>query len=589
MKPDAITRKLAAILCADVQGYSRLMGTDEEGTLRALKGCRGVMYGLIGRYRGRVFSAPGDAVLAEFASVVDAVSCAVAIQDELERRNADLPAEVRMAFRIGINLGDVMVDGDDILGDGVNVAARIEPLAPGNGICISGSAHEQVADKLKLRFEDLGEHSVKNIARPVRVYRVLRGSEQAGGARAAPAGARGEAPGERRSIAVLPFQNMSGDAEQEYFSDGITEDIITDLSKLAGLLVIARNSSFTYKGRAVDMRQVGRELGVSHVLEGSVRRAGGRVRITAQLIEAATGHHAWAERYDRDLQDIFSLQDEITREIVTALHVKLLHGEQAAAWRRLLRRPEALDAYYRGLQFLNRITREANAEAARCFEEVSRLEPDSPLGYIGAAWTHLSAFRYNWSDSAPESLKRAAELSRRALELDDSCADAHALLGFHHLLAGKHAEAIAAGERSVALNPNHADNAANLACSYVMSDRPAEAVALIRRAMQLSPIYPTWYLNVLGFGHYLCAQYGDAEEVLKSALQREPGYSDCRLILATAYLARGDAERARHEAREVVRHAPSFKLKNMEASLAVLKDRAKASRFLDAARELGLQ
>jgi adenylate cyclase len=588
METGAISRRLAAILCADVQGYSRLMGANEEGTLRDLKACRAVMSGLIGRHRGRVVNAPGDSLLAEFGSVVDAVACAIAIQDELAHRDGDRPPEDRMAFRIGVNLGDVMVSGDEIYGDGVNVAARLESLAPGNGICISGSAHEQVAGKLKVGFEDLGEQSVKNIARPVRVYRVLRGSEQPGAARAAP-GARAEAPEERRSIGVLPFQNMSGDPDQEYFSDGITEDIITDLSKLPGLLVIARHSTFTYKGRAVDVRQVGRELGVSHVLEGSVRRAGGRVRITAQLIEAASGHHLWAERYDRELADIFALQDEITREIVAALDVKLLHGEQAAVWRRLLRRPEALDAYYRGVDLLNRITREANAEAARCFEQVSRLEPDSPLGYIGSAWTELSASRYSWSDSAPESLKRAAGLARRALALDETCADAHALLGYYHLLAGKHAEAIAAGERSVALNPNHADNTANLACSYVVSGRPAEASALIRRAMRLSPIYPSWYLNILGVAHYLCAQYDEAEQALRIALQREPAYSDCRLVLALAHHARGRAGQARQEAQEVLRQDPNFRLQSFETSLAIMKDRGLAARFLATLRELGLQ
>jgi adenylate cyclase len=590
MERKDIIRKLAAILCADVQGYSRLMGADEEGTLRALKASHEIMSGLIGQSRGRVVNAPGDSLLAEFGSIVDAVSCAVAIQEELARRNAELPPENRMAFRIGINLGDVMVDGDAIYGDGINVAARLESLAEGNGICISGSAYEQVVGKLKLGFEDLGEKSVKNISRPVRVYRVL--CDTAGGSAPRPspepAVAEARAPSDKPSIAVLPFQNMSGDAEQEYFSDGITEDIITDLSKLSGLMVIARNSTFTYKGGPVDVRQIGREFGVSHVLEGSVRRAGGRVRITAQLLESATGHHVWAERYDRNLEDIFAVQDEITREIVAALDVKLLRGEQAKAWRRSLRHPEALDSYYRGLDYLNRITREANAQAGECFEQVTRLEPDSPLGYIGVAWTHLSASRYGWSESAPESLKRAAELARKALELDESFADAHALLGYYHLLESQHDQAIAAGERSVALNPNHADNAANLACSCVVSGKTAEAVTLIKRAMRLSPIYPTWYLNILGMAHYLLGQYDDAEQILKLALQREPGYTFARLILANAYSAQGRTDEARREAEEVMRRDPNFRLKNFEATLAIAKDREMVSRFLDMLRQLGL-
>ncbi len=583
---ETVQRRLAAILCADVQGFSRLMGENEEATLRALKASHEIMSGLIGGHRGRVVNAPGDSLLAEFGSVLEAVRCAVAIQDALARRNDGAAPADRMAFRIGVNLGDVMVEGGALYGDGVNVAARIESIAQANGICVSGSAYEQVAGKLELEFEDLGEKQVKNIARPVRVYRVVRG-----GAPAAPQAAPQAAAAalDRPAVAVLPFQNMSGEPGEEYFSDGITEDIITDLSKLSGLLVIARNSTFTYKGRALDVRQVGRELGASHVLEGSVRRAGGRVRITAQLIDAGTGHHAWAERYDRSLQDIFAVQDEITREIVAALDVKLLRGEQATAWRRLLKRPEALDAYYRGLECLNRIEREANVQAAACFGHVIELEPGSPLGHLGAAWTHLSASRYGWSDSAPQSLKCAADLARRALELDERCADAHALLGYYHLLANQHDEAIAAGERSVALAPNHADNAANLACSYVVSGRPSEAIAQMRRAMRLSPIYPTWYLNILGVGHYQRGEHDEAERALKLALEREPGYSDCRLILAAAHLARGREDEARREAREVLRHDPGFRLSQFEAHLAIVRDRESVARLLETLRGLGLE
>lgn len=591
MERDGIPRRLAAILCADVLGYSRLMGADEEGTLRALKACHEIMSGLITAHRGRVVNAPGDSLLAEFPSIVDAVSCAVTIQEELARGNAGRPPEERMAFRIGINLGDVMVEGDAIYGDGVNVAARLESLAEANGICLSGSAYEQVVGKLKLGFDDLGEQSVKNIARPVRVFRVQRAWDEPAGARRAPRPSAAQAPvhADKSAIAVLPFQNMSGEAEQEYFSDGITEDIITDLSKLSGLLVIARNSTFTYKGRPVDVRQVGREFGVSHVLEGSVRRAGGRVRITAQLLDSATGHHVWAERYDRNLDDIFELQDEITREIVAALDVRLLHGEQAALWRRLLRRPEALDAYYRGLDYLNRITREANVQAAQCFGEVLRLEPDSPLGHLGTAWTQLSAYRYGWSASAPEALDQAAALAKKALELDEGCADAHALLGYYHLLAGRHDEAIAAGERSVALAPNHADNAANLGCSYAVSGKPAEAVEAMRSAMRLSPIYPTWYLNILGFAQYRLARYDECEKTLRLALEREPASSECRLLLAAAHHARGRAEEARREAQEVLRHDPAFRLAAYQARLAIVKDREMVSRFLGLLRELGLE
>ena len=398
-----------------------------------------------------------------------------------------------------------------------------------------------------------------------------------------------ERDADKPSIAVLPFKNLNGESGQEYFSDGITEDLITDLSKLSGLLVIARASTFNYKGKAADVRQVGRELGVSHVLEGSVRRAGDRVRITAQLLQAATGHHLWAERYDRDFKDIFAVQDEITREIVAALDVKLLRGEQAAVWRKALRRPEALDAYYRGLDCLNRITREANGQAATFFDEVIRLEPESSLGHLGAAWTHLSASRHGWADSAPASLQQAARLARRSLECDGGCANAHALLGYYNLVAGQHDDAITSGERSVELTPNHADNAANLACSYVMSGRAADGAALVRQAMRLSPLYPSWYLNILGMAHYMAGRHDEAEEALNLALQREPAYTDCRLILAAAHHARGRADDARREAEEALRQEPGFRLSALETRFAIIRDREFVARFFALMRDLGLQ
>jgi len=577
-------RRLAAILAADVVGFSRMMGADEEGTLTRLKRLRSeVVDPAIAESRGRIFKTTGDGVLVEFPSVVDAVQCAAKVQAALGAWTADAPEEQRLILRVGVNLGDVLVEGDDLYGDGVNVAARLEGICDAGGVFISGSAYEQVADKVRLGFEDLGERSVKNIARPVRVYRLVIDGQAPASRAATP---QAVAAPDQPSIAVLPFQNMSGDAEQEYFSDGITEDIITDLSKLSGLLVIARNSTFTYKGKPADVREVGKSFGVSHVLEGSVRRAGGRVRITAQLLEAGSAHHVWAERYDRGLEDIFAVQDEITREIVAALHVKLVRGEQASVWRQLLRMPEALDAYYKGIDRMNRATREANDEAARCFELVVKLEPDSPLGHLGLAWTKLSAFRYGWGEA--NALAQAAQLARKALELDESCADAHALLGYYHLLAGQHDQAIAEGERSVALSPNHADNAANLACSLVLSGRPADAVTHMRKAMRLSPVYPTWYLNILGFSHYLLGQHDEAERALAAALQREPGYADCRLMLAAAHHARGRLDDARREAAAVRTHDPAFKLSSLEARLSIVKDHGLLAAFIALLRELGL-
>ncbi len=587
MSEPGLKQRLAAILAADVEGYSRLMAGDERATVAALDAARGVFREFIETNQGRVIDMAGDSVLAVFETATGAMTAALAIQDRLAAAADAVSPERRMRFRIGVHVGDLIEKADGtVYGDGVNIAAWLQGLAEPGGTTVSDAVKSSLRGKVNARFEDQGEQTVKNIPEPVRAYRIRTGPPAKPAPAAEPlAPARPDAP----SIAVLPFANMSGDAEQEYFSDGITEDVITDLSRLSGLLVIARNSTFTYKGRATDVRQVGRELGVSHVLEGSVRRTGDRLRITAQLLEAATGHHLWAERYDRRIEDVFALQDEITQKIVAALDVKLLRGEQSSVWRQMLRRPEALDAYYRGLDALNRITREANEQAAHSFEQVVRLEPDSPLGYLGTAWTHLSAYRYGWSASAPQSLRTAADLARKALSFDETCADAHALLGYYHLLSLAHDDAIAAGERSVALNPNHADNWANLGCSYAVSGRPAQAIAAMRRAMRASPIHPAWYLNVLGFAHFLCGQHDEAERVLTQALAREPAYADCRLILAAAHQARGRAEDARREARETLRHDPNFRLKQLEARLAIVKDRDSLARFLDTLRALGLE
>ncbi len=584
-----LRQRLAAILAADAADYSRLMAADERATVTALDAARAVFRAQIESNQGRVIDMAGDSVLAVFETASGAVTTAIAVQDQLAAAASAVPRDRCMRFRIGVHVGDLMEKADgSVYGDGVNIAARLQGLAEPGGITVSDAVKSALRGKVSASFEDQGEQTVKNIPEPVRAYRIRPAGAGKSGSSAAPIGPEPKLP-DGPSIAVLPFQNMSGDPEQEYFSDGITEDIITDLSKLSGLLVIARNSTFTYKGRAADVRQVGRELGVSSVLEGSVRRTGDRVRITAQLIDSATGHHRWAERYDRRLEDIFAVQDEITREIVAAMDVKLLRGEQSSVWRHLLRRPESLDAYYRGLDALNRITREANSQAAHAFEQVIRLEPESPLGYLGTAWTHLSASRYGWSDSAPKSLQLAAELARRALELDEQCADAHALLGYHHLLSQAHDQAIAAGERAVALNPNHADNVANLGCSYTVSGRHGEAIAAIRRAMRLSPIYPAWYLNILGYAHYHRGEYAEAEGVLRLALQREPAYTDCRLLLAGVHMARGRADDARQETRDVLRHEPGFRLKQLEARMVIVKDREVLAQLLEMLRRLGLE
>ncbi|MBI3303901.1 MAG: guanylyl cyclase, partial [Deltaproteobacteria bacterium] len=487
-------RKLAAIFSADVKGYSRLMGEDEEATIRTLTAYRTVMTTLIAQHRGRVVDSPGDNLLAEFASAVDAVRGAVEIQRELKGRNTELPNQRRMEFRIGINVGDVVVEGEKLYGDGVNIAARLEGLAEPGGICISGTVYDQVENKLALSYEYLGEQAVKNIAKPVRGWRVVMDGTAAPREIVArpellsPGQPQGVAPTiskkrrvgtahrawavvaglaltvgvivtmrylalpplspqssslspqaepalplpDKPSIAVLPFTNMSSDPEQEYFSDGITEDLITDLSRLSGLFVIARNSVFFYKGKAVKVEEISRELGVRYVLEGSVRKADNRVRITAQLVDATTGHHLWVERYDRPLKDIFALQDEIVQKIVTTLKLQLMLWEQGILVRKRTDNLEAYDYFLRGWAYYLRFTKEAHAQARQMFEKALELDPEYAVVYAWLGDAHWMEWANQWSQD-PQNLERAFELAQRAAALDDSLPDAHMELGILYL------------------------------------------------------------------------------------------------------------------------------------------------------------
>src|SRR5262245_48904127 len=474
-----VERKLAAILSADAEGYSRLMGGDEPATVRTITEYREVIAASVVRHGGRVVDAPGDNVLAEFPSVVAAAQCAVEIQGELRARNDALPDSCRMPFRIGINLGDVIVEGPRLYGDGVNIAARLESLAEGGSICLSGTAYDQVEGKLSLGWDFLGDQTVKNIARPVRVYRLRSAGPGAPAPRAArrhrlavvgalaflilisaggwagwrwlktPSLAALPLP-DKPSVAVLPFTNLSRDPEQEYFSDGVTEDLITGLSKISGLFVIARNSAFTFKGRAVRVGEVARDLGVRYVLEGGVQRAGSRVRITAQLVDATTGYHVWAERYDREVRDIFALQDEVTREIVGALAVRLTEGEQRSMGRTPTADLEAYDLVLRGQDERKRTTREANLEARRLFVKALDLDPDYARAYAGLSWTHLQSWQFLWSTDR-ESLERARELAERAIALDETLAEGHYLLAQIYVWKKEHDRAIAVAERAVAI------------------------------------------------------------------------------------------------------------------------------------------
>ncbi|MBK5101557.1 MAG: tetratricopeptide repeat protein, partial [Desulfobacteraceae bacterium] len=558
MTQEGFKRKLCAILSADVQGYSRLMGEDEDATILTLTAYRELMSTLIKKHRGRVVDSPGDNLLAEFLSVVDAVRCAVEIQEELRVRNAELSENRRMEFRIGINLGDVVEEGERIYGDGINIAARVGGLAEGGGICISGTVYDSIKNKLSLSYESLGEHTVKNIKEPVRVYRMRVGPETA-----APV-VREEKAGPRRwhkaalaavavlvvaagtwaiwnfyfrplpiepasiekmayplpdkpSIAVLPFENLSGDPEQEYFSDGITEDIIIDLSKISGLFVIARHSVFTYKGKVIKIAEVGKELGVRHVLEGSVRKSNGRVRITAQLVDATTEGHLWAERYDRDLKDIFALQDEVTQKIVAALAVKLTEDEQKRLVRKYTDNMEAYDFYLQGVEYQNRYTKEANVQARQMFERAIHLDPEFSTAYGALGFTHFHEWTFGWSRD-PQSLERAFELAQRTLGLDDSLPLGHHLLGKVYLWKKQYEKAIAELEKAIALSPNYADHLAGLGYILNFSGRPEEAIGLVKNAMRLNPMYPAYYLWELGHSYFLTGRYEEAIETLKRVL-----------------------------------------------------------------------
>jgi adenylate cyclase len=581
-------RKLAAILSADVQGYSRLMGEDEEATIRTLTAYREILNTLIQQHNGKVVDSPGDNLLAEFSSVVDAVNCAVAIQKEIQVRNAELPANYKMRFRIGINLGDVVEEEGRLYGDGVNIAARIEALAEAGGICISRNVFEQVKNKLKLGYEYLGEHSVKNIAEPIQAYRILIESNIA-----LPEKSEGLKLPEKPSIAVLPFDNISGDPEQEYFSDGITEEIITALSKVPKMFVIARNSTFTYKGKPVKVQQVGEELGVQYVLEGSVRKAGNRVRITAQLVETVAGHHLWAERYDRDLKDIFALQDEITFKILTALQVTLTEGEQAHMW---ATRTDNLDAFLKYLQARScagLITKEGNVRARQLAQDAINLDENYSDPYVLIALTLWFDGRLGWSESRLESFKQAFLNTKKAQTLDDSNPGVHILLGSLHLYEKQYEQAVAEGQRALALGPNDADNHVSMAHILRFAGRFEEAIVLIQKAMRLQPNHASWYLGELAMCYYYVGRHEEAVK-LAEQLHSLAGRRGEKFIsywyyalLAMNYIRLGRKEEAQKAAAEVRRLFPEYSLE-WDRQFSVYKDPAHLERQHEDLRKAGL-
>jgi len=549
-----VTRKLAVIFAADVAGYARLMAADEEGTLATLNARRQVIDELIGRHHGRIFTTAGDSVMAEFASAVEAVRCAAAIQQEIARRNADLPEARRMLFRIGVNLGDVMVGGDNLFGDGVNVAARLEGEAEPGGICISGAVYDQIRNKVDLGFEDFGERSLKNIGYPVRVF-ALRPDRTAAAER--PAETSSTRVSAFPSIAVLPFANFGGDPEQEYFADGITEDLITELSRFQEIRVIARNSVMEYKSRPARVQEVGRDLGVRYVLEGSVRKAGGRVRITAQLIDAATGHHLWAERFDRDLADIFEVQDEVTGRIVATLAGKLAETERRRARSGQTENLEAYDCVLRGRELWERFTPEDNRKARQLYEKAIELDPDYARAYASLAWTYLVEHSERWVDPEDRPLERALEYARRGVMVNPASHSNHLVLGQVFLSKGLHDEALEALETAIALNPNDADGYAFLARALSFAGRPDDAIRLVEKAQRLNPAAPRWYGWHQGMAYYLARRYDDAVAAFrKGGPFGDVGYR----WLAAAYGQLGRAQDAKAAADEYLKLTPDFSI-----------------------------
>jgi adenylate cyclase len=548
-----VQRRLAAILAADVAGYSRLMGADEEGTLAALKKLRRELADpKIKEHRGRIVKTTGDGLLVEFASVVDAVRCAVDVQREMSERNTGVPAERRIEFRIGINLGDIIKDGRDIYGDGVNVAARLEALAEPGGICVNRVVRDQVRDKLDFAFEDAGEQRVKNIARPLRVYHVRSG--QVAGEEMSVAQPPLALP-DKPSLAVLPFTNMSGDPEQEFVSDGIAEDVITALSHYPSLFVIARNSTFTYKGRAVDVKQVGRELGVRYVLEGSMRKAGNRIRVTAQLIEAETGNHVWAERYDRDLADIFAMQDEITHALTTALTPAIADAEL----RRAIRKPpESLDAwaaYQRGLWHLSKANSEDDTIAQNFFRQAIDLDPTFAPGYSALALAQLQAAAIYQKLSLAEAQSSAEALARRAVSLDGADAEARSGLGWALQARGELDGALVEIERALAMSPNLAVAHWQRGATLIFSGRPEEGLDALETCIRLDPRDPFMSVRLL---HTACGLYfaREYENVIDAAKRLIRSYPDFPMIYRWPAAALGQLGRT-SEAKEWLEKAIS--------------------------------
>jgi adenylate cyclase len=587
------TRKLTAVLNADVVGYSRLMEKEDMTTVRKLREYQKVIAGHISQYRGRVVDSPGDNLLAEFKSVVDSVQCAVEIQRELAERNAKVPDNRKMQYRIGVNLGDVIQKGKKIYGEGINVAARLEALAEPGGICISGIVYDQVKKKINLKFHFVGKKRVKSIEEQVDVYQVIfaESPEPDGLIKANVEKMTFRLP-ERPSIAVLPFTNMSGDPAQEYIGDGMSENIITALSMGAAIFVIARNSTFTYKGRAVKVQDVAEDLGVRYVLEGSVQKSVDRLRVTAQLIDALTGHHLWSEKYDRKMGELFDLQDEITKKIVVSLQVELTSGEQARVF---AKSTDNLDAWCYGVKgnyLLDKFNKEDNIRARELLEAAIELDPGHVSAIVWLGATHTVAATYGWSESPVDSFRRAYELAQKALTLDEKSANVHILLGTIYLAQRLHDKAIAAGNRSISLAPNLSIAHAHLAATMFFSGRFGQAIALTEKAMRLSPYYPAFYLGPLARSYAFRGQFEEAIATSKQLYDRGRigDYPEewALIQLAGLYEAVGREDEARDLMAEAVKINPGLSLEFFKQTQP-FKNPAHMQRELEALKKAGLK
>ena len=580
-------RRLAAILAADVVGYSRLMGEDEAGTLTALKALRKELFApKVVEHHGRIVKLMGDGALVEFQSVVDAVECAVAVQHGMAERNAGVPEDQRIAFRIGVNLGDIIVEGSDIYGNGVNVAARLQELAAPGGIALSATAHEHAAAKVDAGFRDGGEHELKNIAKPVRIYHWPDDADRQPDI----AGAEGTLPlPDKPSIAVLPFVNMSGDPDQEYFSDGITEDIITELSRFHSLSVVARNSSFRYKGQSPNVRDVGRELGVRYVLEGSVRKASERVRITAQLIDATSGSHVWADRYDGGLADIFELQDEITASVVGAIHPGIFKAEMERAKRKRPDNLDAYDLYLRGWWNYFRLTRESMSEARELLSKAIELDNGFAAAHTALACAHFYEFVRFWSDDSQRSLTEAIQAAQRAISLDANDAEPHWMVSIGLAFDRQYDLAFAEAERAVELNPNLAMAYCARSFAGAFGGRPEDGVTDALTALRLSPRDPFRFafLNSLTVSQYASRNYEAAADAAMKLTGVAPEHPFGYFNLAPACGQLGRLQEARHALRKGMRYHPDVSKEFIDARWPY-KDAADLEHLVEGLNKAGL-